>query len=246
MLRFTARTHPGFIREKNEDRFYVPSESGPYIFAVADGMGGHAAGEVASSLSVKILDKNISLVSEKLNNSDLTNMQNFLEDCILEANQRILAVQNEQPNLKGMGTTFTVAVFLNNELLVGHIGDSQAYIFNESGYYQITEDHSLVTELVKNGEIKPEDVYNHPQRHLLTRALGTAPQLKTDFYVTRIQSGNYVLICTDGLTTMLRPAELQESIINGADLERTADQLLKKANDLGGPDNITFVLIHIT
>ncbi|MDO9534576.1 MAG: Stp1/IreP family PP2C-type Ser/Thr phosphatase [Bacillota bacterium] len=245
MLRFAARTHPGFIREKNEDRFYVPTEIGPYIFAVADGMGGHAAGEVASSLSVKTLDTNISMVSEKLNHFDLTYMQNFLEDCILEANKKILDVQDEQPNLKGMGTTFTVAFFLNNELLVGHIGDSQAYIFYESGFSQITEDHSLVTELVKSGEIKPEEVYNHPQRHLLTRALGTAPLLKTDFYVKPIQSGNYVLLCTDGLTTMLRPAEIREIIINGADLETTADQLLKKANDLGGPDNITFVLIHI-
>ncbi|MGI6328490.1 MAG: Stp1/IreP family PP2C-type Ser/Thr phosphatase [Dethiobacteria bacterium] len=248
MLRFTVRSHPGCIRDKNEDCFFIPPENGPFIFAVADGMGGHAAGEVASSLSIEALEKNISKYSGKLSHYNLTEMKIFLEDSILEANKEILDIQNQLADLKGMGTTFTVAVFFHQELLVGHIGDSQAYLFNNSGYVQITEDHSLVTELLKNGEIGPDEVYDHPQRHLLTRALGTSPSLVVDFYTKSIKSGDCILLCTDGLTSVLRPAEIKEILfqyncLEGDHLEKAADKLLNKANELGGPDNITFEII---
>jgi PPM family protein phosphatase len=244
MLKYTVRSHPGCIRDKNEDRFFVPPERGPFIFAVADGMGGHAAGEVASSLSIKALEQNISRLPDQFPPYSLKYMRDFLEKSILEANNDILDIQNENPYFKGMGTTFTVAVFFHKQLLVGHIGDSQAFLFHESEFSQITEDHSVVTELLKKGEITPDEVYNHPQRHLLTRALGTSSDLKIDFYVTGVSSGDYLLLCTDGLTAVLRPAEIQKLIFEHVDLEKAANQLLNKANELGGPDNITFVLIY--
>lgn len=246
MLRFTVRSHPGCIREKNEDCFFIPPENGPFIFAVADGMGGHAAGEVASSLSIEALERNITRYAEKLQHFSLTEMKGFLEDSILNANKEILDIQNQSDDLKGMGTTFTVAVFFHQKkLLVGHIGDSQAYLFNESGYVQITEDHSLVAELLKNGEIGPDEVYDHPQRHLLTRALGTSPVLNVDFYTRSVKCGDYILLCTDGLTSVLRPAEIWKIIFQYKHLEEAADWLLNRANELGGPDNITFILIDI-
>ncbi len=248
MLRFTVRSHPGCIRDKNEDCFFMPPENGPFVFAVADGMGGHAAGEVASSLSIDTLEKNIAQHLGKLPHYSLAEMKVFLEESILEANKRILDIQSQSADLKGMGTTFTVAVFFHQDLLIGHIGDSRAYLFNNSGYVQITEDHSLVTELLKNGEIGPEEVYDHPQRHLLTRALGTSPSLIVDFYIKSIKPRDCILLCTDGLTGVLRPPEIREILFQYGSpgdnhLEKTADSLLDKANELGGPDNITFELI---
>ncbi|HHT47585.1 MAG TPA: Stp1/IreP family PP2C-type Ser/Thr phosphatase [Firmicutes bacterium] len=248
MLRFTVRSHPGCIRDKNEDCYFIPPEKGPFIFAVADGMGGHAAGEVASSLSIEALEKNIARFSDKLQSYSLNEMKNFLKESILKANKEIFDIQSQSSDLKGMGTTFTVAVFFHQELLIGHIGDSQAYLFNESGYVQITEDHSLVAELLKNGEIEPDEVYDHPQRHLLTRALGTSSSLNIDFYTEGIKPGDCILLCTDGLTNVLRPAEIRDIIFEydyreSNNLEKVADRLLNKANELGGPDNITFELI---
>jgi len=244
MLEYAVRSHPGCIRETNEDRFYVPPESGPLIFAVADGMGGHAAGEVASSLAIETVEKNISKIAEKWREYGFVFFRDYLEKTILDANENILKMQEQKPELRGMGTTLTVAVFFNDELLTGHVGDSQAHLFNRSGHMQITEDHSLVMELLKNGEIELEEMYTHPQRNFLTRALGTSPALKVDFYVTDIKPGDYILLCTDGLTTMLRPGEVREIIFSCPDLETAANRLLARANALGGLDNITFVLIH--
>ena len=245
MLKYAVRSHPGCIREKNEDRFYIPPKSGPLIFAVADGMGGHVAGEVASSIAIETLEKNISAFKEKLLSNDFIEIRNYLEQSILQANENILNMQLRNPELKGMGTTFTAAVFFNkNELLTGHVGDSQAHLFNKLGHIQITEDHSVVMELLKNAEIKPDEVYTHPQRNLLTRALGTSSPLKIDFYLTGVVPGDFILLCTDGLTSMLRPAEIREIILEVADLEDAANELINRANAMGGLDNITFILIN--
>lgn len=244
MLKFVVRSHPGCIRQKNEDRFYVPPESGLPVFAVADGMGGHVAGEVASSMAIDTLEKNFSALTENFSHYDMTKIKNFLENTIHEANENIINMQLRKPELKGMGTTLTAAVFLNNNLLTGHVGDSQAHLFNKAGHVQITEDHSVVMELLKNGEIKPHEVYNHPQRNFLTRALGTASSLKIDFNITTVSPGDYILLCTDGLTIMLRPTEIEKIIMQCKDLESAANELIGRANAMGGPDNITFVLIN--
>lgn len=245
MIRYVARSHPGCIREKNEDYYYLPPEGGPRIFAVADGMGGHAAGEVASFLSIQTLGKKVAEVSSEIDGYDLLEMKHFLEKVIFEANQNILRAQDEKIELSGMGTTFTVAVFFKDELLVGHVGDSQVHVFNDKGHVQVTEDHSLAMELLKNGEIKPEEVYSHPQRHLLTRALGTSSFLKVDYYIFNIRSGDYILLCTDGLTSMLRPDEIYHVICKYKYPDIIADELIKKANENGGFDNITIILVYL-
>lgn len=244
MLEHTVRSHPGCIREKNEDSYYVSSAGGRPLFAVADGMGGHAAGEVASFLAIETLQKNVSRHLANLRLYNPVKIKDLLTQSILQANENILTQQMEKPELKGMGTTLTVSVFFNDEFLTGHVGDSQVHLFNASGHYQVTEDHSIVMELLKNKEIAPEDVYNHPRRNILTRALGTSSSLDIDFYTTTIKEKDYILLCTDGLTNMLRPDEIQEIIFRSVYLEEAADQLLARANALGGWDNITFVLIQ--
>ncbi|NMB34950.1 MAG: Stp1/IreP family PP2C-type Ser/Thr phosphatase [Firmicutes bacterium] len=244
MLEHTIRTHPGCIRKKNEDSYYVSSVGGKSFFAVADGMGGHAAGEVASFLAIETLQENISMHSSSLSFYDPVKIKSFLSQAILQANENILMQQMRKPEQKGMGTTLTVSVFLDDEFLTAHVGDSQVHLFNVSGHYQVTEDHSVVMELLKNKEIDLEDIYDHPRRNILTRSLGTTSPLKIDFYATAIQENDYILLCTDGLTNMLRPNEIQEIIFRSTHLEGAADQLLAKANALGGLDNITFVLIQ--
>lgn len=245
MLKFTVRSHRGCRREKNEDRFYVPPENGPFLFAVADGMGGHAAGEVASSIAIELLEKKISEQSQIIQQGDLQDCQLFFQELIREANEEILAAQRQNRKFKGMGTTLTVMLLRDDELLVGHVGDSQVHLLNKEKFLQITEDHSLVALLVKNGEINPEEAYTHPQRHLLTRALGTISAYKVDFYRAKAQNGDYILLCTDGLTSMLRPEQIKEIITSCRDIESAADELIKQANEFGGLDNITFVLINI-
>lgn len=245
MLKFTARSHRGCRREKNEDRFYVPPENGPFLFAVADGMGGYAAGEVASSIAIELLGKKVNEQLHTIQHGDLRACELFLQEFIREANEEILAAQRQNREFEGMGTTLTVILLRDGELLVGHVGDSQVHIFSKEKCVQITEDHSLVAVLVKNGEIDPEEAYTHPQRHLLTRALGTISSYKIDFYRSKPQCGDYILLCTDGLTSMLRPEQIGEIITGYPDLESAADELVKQANDFGGLDNITFVLIKI-
>ena len=207
-------------------------------------MGGHAAGEVASFLAIEALRENVSKHSTDLSFYDPDKIRDFLSQSILQANENILIQQMQKPEQKGMGTTLTVSVFFNDEFLTAHVGDSQVHLFNASDYCQVTEDHSVVMELLKNKEIAPEDIYDHPRRNILTRSLGTSSSLEIDFYVTAIQEKDYILLCTDGLTNMLRPNEIQEIVLRNAHLEEAADQLLARANALGGLDNITFVLIQ--
>lgn len=243
MLSFTARSERGCVREKNEDRYLVPPKSGPLVFAVADGMGGHAGGEVASSLSIDTLQEHIVRFSEKSCFSSPVKLRSCLEKAVLESNEVIINEQKRNPELEGMGTTLTVASVLEEELFVAHVGDSQVHLFGEAGHCQITEDHSLVMELLKNGEIEPHEAQKHPQRHLLTRALGSSSLLTVDFYISNIQDGNVILLCTDGLTSMVEPQEIYEVVAN-KELEEAADQLLELAKARGGLDNITFILIH--
>ncbi len=247
MLSYAIRSHRGRIRETNEDSFFIPSQEGPLIFAVADGMGGHAGGEVASSLAVRVLGKRVEEISEDFHQLGQAQAEAFLRTTIQQANTEIVQAQEQQSELKGMGTTLTAAYIRGRDLLVAHVGDSQAHTFRNGRIIQLTEDHSLVMELLKNGEIDAEEVHNHPQRHMITRFLGIADHpVVVDFYTSTIESGDYLLLCTDGLTTMLRPSEIGDVLFEReeSDLEIIADALLSQANERGGSDNITFALIH--
>lgn len=246
MVLHTVRSHRGCVRETNEDRFFIPPKHGPCIFAVADGMGGHAAGEVASSLAIDILGQNVNKISENFHQLGRDQAEEFLRAAIQQANTEIRLAQERQAEFKDMGTTLTAAFIRGKEILIGHVGDSQAFILRDDGFFQLTEDHSLVMELLKNGEINADDIYTHPQRHLITRFLGAASPLSVDFYISDYQPGDYLLLCTDGLTTMLRPREIKDLLFSGEkSLEEMGDELLSRANKRGGPDNITFILIHL-
>ncbi len=245
MLEFSVRTHRGRVREKNQDCYFVPPDDPVRLFAVADGMGGHAAGEVASSLSIQAIQDQVAPVRHTWKNFDRARLEAFLHASFLDANERILQAQKENIELEGMGTTLTVAALIEGELLVGHVGDSQAHLFRGGEHQQITEDHSLVMELLKNGEIKQDELHTHPQRHMLTRALGTPSPLQVDFYHAPLLSDDMILLCTDGLTSMLTLETIQQIIFSATTLEDKVQALVTEANNNGGLDNITVLLIRV-
>lgn len=245
MLEFSVSTHRGRVREKNQDCYFVPSDDTVPLFAVADGMGGHAAGEVASSLSIQAIQDQVAAVRHTWKDFDRDQRKAFLDAAFLDANERILQAQTENNQLEGMGTTLTVAAVLEEALLVGHVGDSQAHLFRAGEHQQVTEDHSLVMELLKNGEIGQEELRTHPQRHMLTRALGTPSSLQVDYYHWPLQSDDMILLCTDGLTSMLTPEKIQEIIFGASSLEDKVQELVTEANANGGLDNITVLLIRV-
>lgn len=246
MLNFSFRSHRGCKREKNEDRFFVPPENGPSLFAVADGMGGHTAGEVASSISITTVQEKFANSFQNMTQFETPLIKELLEKTVLQANENIIMAQERDSLLQGMGTTLTVLFLLERELLVAHVGDSQAHIFSQNSHIQVTEDHSLAMELLRNGEISPEELHKHPQRNYLTRALGTTSELSVDTFSVVLQDGDYILLCTDGLTSMLRPSAIQQIINRSISLEEISDELIQTANSIGGDDNITFILIKYT
>jgi len=245
MIDFSVGSHRGRVREKNQDCYYVPPAGGPPIFAVADGMGGHAAGEVASSLSIQALKEKIDQNFDNSTGNGPSRLEHFLEEAIGKANERIMKAQEDNPELDGMGTTCTIAVFLEKKLFIGHVGDSQVHLFNQDEHQQLTEDHSLVMELFKTGEITADEMQAHPQRHMLTRALGTLDQVEVDIYFSEVQTNDYVLLCTDGLTSMLPIETIQELVLGPDSLDGKVEQLIHRANASGGLDNITVLLVQV-
>ncbi len=226
MMVFAAKTDKGKVREKNEDFFYAKGN----ILIVADGMGGHNAGEVASKLAVEtavsVLDGICSDYKEKI------------EEAVKEANA---AVHNMATgDREGMGTTFDVCIYNSGNLYIGHVGDSRVYIIRGDRVIKITEDHSYVEMLVSKGEITKEEANNYPMKNMITRAIGVNDSVECDFYKTEIKSGDKVLLCTDGLTDMVREERMAEVIAEN-NIEDAVKILVKEANDAGGKDNITVI-----
>ncbi len=232
-----AETNPGRKRRRNEDSFVCD----PPLFAVADGMGGAQAGEVASSLAAEAL---------KVGNTMDTlagDGERRVTELIQEANRRVHQRALEDETASGMGTTMTVALFQDGgAVTIGHVGDSRAYRLRDGALEQLTEDHSLVAELVRRGELSPEEAEAHPQRSVITRALGTEPDVDADTFTLQAREGDLFLLCSDGLTTMV-DVETVKGIIeqHRQDLHAAARALIKEANDRGGDDNITTVLFEV-
>jgi len=228
-----AKTDPGRKRRGNEDAFVCR----PPLFAIADGMGGAQAGEVASALAV-----------EPLNESRVDGGgERRLAELIREANRRVHDRATTDASTSGMGTTITVAlVEPDGHIAFGHVGDSRAYRLRGDELEQVTNDHSLVAELVRRGELSPAEAEVHPQRSVITRALGTDPDIDVDTFSIRAEAGDVYLICSDGLSDMLDRDAL-ESIMreSRADLDAMAKELVQAANRAGGEDNITAVLFEI-
>ena len=228
------RTDTGRRRMRNEDAYVFE----PPLFAIADGMGGAQAGEVASSLAAAVLEEA---------RGDEERGEARVEALIQEANRRVFQRSSEDEATSGMGTTMTVALLdaESGTIAFGHVGDSRAYRVRGGELEQLTEDHSLVGELVRSGKLSPEEAETHPQRSVITRALGTEPDVDVDTFTVEAEPDDLFLLCSDGLTDMISSGEIQELLGEAGDLDRAARALVDAANTGGGEDNITVVLFRI-
>jgi serine/threonine protein phosphatase PrpC len=231
--RSTALSHAGRKRRHNEDSYVIQ----PPLFAVADGMGGANAGEVASSLAAAALQEV---------DGNGTSGEERVAALIEEANRRVFRRATEDREASGMGTTMTVALVEDDRVAIGHVGDSRAYLYRDGSLEQLTDDHSLVAELVRSGKLSPEEAEIHPQRSVITRAVGTEPDVDVDTFSVDGSPGDLFLICSDGLTDMVDEATILDALdSNRHDLKAAAKALVNAANRVGGEDNITVVFFEL-
>ncbi|MGE5582446.1 MAG: Stp1/IreP family PP2C-type Ser/Thr phosphatase [Bacillota bacterium] len=230
-MKIGAMTDKGRIREQNEDAYGYKD----HLFVIADGMGGHEAGEIASAIAVEtILASEIS-----------PDLAGSLQAAVKKANNAILAEINQNETLDGMGTTVAVLWLDTDRAYVAHVGDSRIYQFHGGDLIQLTADHSLVAELVKNGSITEEEAKIHPQRNVLTRALGTKGELDLEINLFQVHQGDKFLLCSDGLTGMLDEAAIRNLMALPEDPQAIAGLMVAKANENGGSDNITVIVIEV-
>ncbi|HHV27183.1 Stp1/IreP family PP2C-type Ser/Thr phosphatase [Anaerosalibacter bizertensis] len=237
-------TDKGKVRKNNQDSYFVSEDTELPLFIVADGMGGHKAGEVASNMAVEIVKDFFIEKKEELKKNKVDILK-FIRSAVEKANTIIYKKSIENDEFHGMGTTITMAYIFENKLYIGHVGDSRAYLLRNNKFIQITEDHSLVAEMVKKGSISEEEAECHPQRNIITRAIGTDEEVITDIIVEDIYKDDILLLCTDGLTNMMNDDEIKEILINKIDLQKNCNSLVKKANRLGGIDNVTVIVIKL-
>ena len=223
-------TDTGRKRRHNEDSFVLS----PPVFAIADGMGGAKAGEVAAALAADAL------------RGEGGRGEDAVEGLIQEANRRVYQRATEDAAASGMGTTMTVALLEDGRVQIGHVGDSRAYLIRDGELHQLTEDHSLVGELVRSGKLAPEDAESHPQRSVITRVLGTDPEVDVDTITVETREGDLFLLCSDGLYSMVGNERILELVErHRGDLDAAARALVTAANKGGGEDNITVVAFEI-
>ncbi|ADL12945.1 Stp1/IreP family PP2C-type Ser/Thr phosphatase [Acetohalobium arabaticum] len=227
----------GKIREQNEDNYLQTEQNGLKIFAVADGMGGHNAGEVASSIAIEML---------RDHNFSFNRVPGDLIEVIEAINNQIKNKAEQNPEYQGMGTTLTAAVLSENQVYIGHVGDSRAYLLRNREFKQLTEDHSLVNRLVKDGKITAEEAKDHPQSNVLLQALGTESQVDIDLIELEAKTGDLFLLCSDGLNTMLSDREVKSILLEEKSLQQKADKLVQRAKEFGGYDNITINLFAVS
>ena len=228
-----GRTDAGRKRRRNEDAYVVA----PPLFAVADGMGGAQAGEVAARLATAAF--------HEYHEADALEAEQRVAAIIQEANRRIYERARADTEVSGMGTTVTAALVEGSRIVIGHVGDSRAYRVRGGRLEQLTDDHSLVADLVRGGRISPEEAEIHPQRSVITRALGTDPEVDVDSLTMDAEPGDVYLLCSDGLTTMVADEEILDIVGRAKSLEHAGKDLVKAANRRGGEDNITVVLFAV-
>jgi protein phosphatase len=225
-------TDVGRHRQTNEDSYL---DSAP-IFAVADGMGGARAGEVASQIAVEAFD---------IERQSDASLEQQLTDTAKAANQRIHELASGDETRAGMGTTLTAIMVGSDEVSIGHVGDSRAYLLREGRLERLTHDHSLVEEFVRQGKLTPEEAESHPHRSIITRALGPEPEVEVETYTLPARANDTFLLCSDGLTTMVTEEEVSEYLASSESLQEAAEDLIDLANEKGGKDNITVVLLRL-
>lgn len=233
-----SKTDIGMVREVNQDYVYVsdlPVGNIPNLFIVADGMGGHKAGEFASRFTVEV-------VKDELAKSTEEGPEAMIRQAITSANQRLLETAKQDSKLEGMGTTLVVATVIERTLYFANVGDSRLYLLNND-IKQVSKDHSLVQEMVRLGGIKQEDAKNHPDKNIITRAIGAKDQVEVDFYEYRLKEGDMIIMCTDGLSNMVEDTEILHIVKGSRDIVEAVEGLINKANENGGKDNIGIVAV---
>ncbi len=232
-----GKTDVGVVRQSNEDSFRILPECNLYV--VADGMGGHAAGEVASQIAVESMQRYFqSPAHTKGSPADR------LRQTIELANRAVYDAGECDPSLNGMGSTIVVMHALPQSALIGYVGDSRAYLYRQGKVEQVTEDHSLVNDYVRQGLLTREAAARHPMRHVISRALGASPDVNPEFIKKTPRVGDIFILCSDGLSNCVTPEEMAALLSQtGIDLGKGVDALLDKAKEKGGPDNITILLV---
>ena len=233
-------THIGRRRDMNQDYMYTsttPVGSLPNLFVVADGMGGHNAGEYASRFTV---DKMVEVISQNRQQEPVAAMK----EALTEANSQLLEEAGADPSKSGMGTTVVAATVIGDLLHVANIGDSRLYVIDHEAIRQITRDHSLVEEMVRLGEMDKAAAKVHPAKNIITRAIGVTRELAVDFFEVELRPGDMILLCSDGLTNMVEDEEIKEIVLEQKNIVEKAEKLINTANETGGKDNITVVLIE--
>ncbi len=244
-VHITGQTDVGRTRSHNEDAIAWDVEQG--LVLLADGMGGHKAGDVASRMSLEQLN-NILLPalgkSPSLRaNKGVSKHATLLRRAVNKANEAVFEASTQNPDYKGMGTTLVLVLFYDDKVVVAHVGDSRLYRLRDGGLEQVTADHSLVRELLEKGTISPEEAVNNPYSHVITRAIGIRPEVTTEIQEFDAQSGDIYLLCSDGLTDLVSDAAIEETLVAAAgNWTSAAQRLIDLANNNGGRDNISVVL----
>jgi protein phosphatase len=228
----TCKTDTGRQRRDNEDSAFARAP----LFVVADGMGGAQAGEVASRIAIEAFEHDL---------PDGMTPEQGLAERVRQANRRIYASSQEEQERAGMGTTLTAAYLEEQSLAIAHVGDSRAYLLRDGALQRLTRDHSLVDELVQRGKLTEEQAAEHPQRSIITRALGPEPEVEVDTWSYPVRPGDVLLLCSDGLTSMVSEEQVGIILAHAGNLEQAGDELIAAANAAGGRDNITVVLFEV-
>ncbi|MCI9215931.1 Stp1/IreP family PP2C-type Ser/Thr phosphatase [Lachnospiraceae bacterium 42-17] len=236
-MKLYAMTDVGRKREINQDYVYVTDKPiGPFpnLLVVADGMGGHKAGDFASKYTVKVL-------REELEKTTLNKPEEILQNVVAVANHKLIQASESDVKLEGMGTTLVAATVIGNTLYFSNVGDSRLYLINDK-IKQISKDHSLVEEMVRLGGIKAEEAKHHPDKNIITRAMGAKEDVEADIYEYRLKKGDLILMCTDGLSNMVEDEDMFDIVKSARDIVEAVLMLIEKANSNGGRDNIGVVM----
>ena len=240
---FCMQTHTGMLRENNEDAALIDEPNG--IAVLADGMGGYNAGEVASDMATKVICREMGRwLSDAGKQANVKEIRKALDICVHNANLAVFTAATEHSQFAGMGTTLVAAVFLEQRVVVGHIGDSRLYRLRHKQFVQITKDHSLLQEQLDAGLITPEQAAFSANRNLVTRALGIDEFVELEVHDHPVEAGDLYLLCSDGLSDMVEDGFIARVLETDATLEQKAKQLVSSANACGGRDNITVLLVH--
>lgn len=249
-VRFSGDTNVGMKRDHNEDSLYLPQSE--RLAIVADGMGGHASGEVASRLAVETIVNFFRETEEeqeltwpfKIDGTDRHDV-NRMATAIKLANLKIHQEAQRNPACHGMGTTVVCTLFLDKALVVGHVGDSRLYRLREGMFDQLTEDHSLLNDYIKMKNLTPEEIAAFPHKNVIVRALGMKPSVQVDLVVDQPRLGDVYILCSDGLSGMVPDPQIADLVSSEPDLDRMCDRLITMANNNGGLDNVTVVAVRL-